>query len=189
VTTTLTSSLFRANKSLSFDKQSQQHIEPRSVEAMTKTLTRGQPADHEVMFDILRDVCGLPRPDDLPPSQEKIVVPPTTWIFSAALDGCIAADRQDMVVHYAQSVMNTRELHPTLLARHLHKLILAHHVLLGKEKGAPSSPSRAQNAVMWVEWMVAQDRHPREKTTPNGYTLISALDLCYSAKTRPRRSE
>jgi hypothetical protein len=114
--------------------------------------------------------------------RKKTVVPPTAWIFNAA-------DRQDLVVHYAQSVMNTRELHLILLARHLHKLILAHHVLLGKEKGAPASPSRVQNAAMWVEWMVAQDRHPREKTTPNGYTLISALDLCYSAKTRPRRSE
>jgi hypothetical protein len=167
----------------SLDRQPHQEIEPRSVEAIIRILSRGKPSDHELMFDILRDICGLPHPDEgrpdrpSPPSQKKRISP-TVWILNEVLDGCLAAGRPDMAVHYAQSVMNARELHPILRARHLHKLLRAHHILLAKEEG-PGSPSRAQNAASWVEWMVLQDHHSRDKTTPNEPTFMSALELCH----------
>ncbi|KAI9513332.1 hypothetical protein F5148DRAFT_956133, partial [Russula earlei] len=48
----------------SLDRQPQHPIDPRSVEAMIKVLSWGEPSDHELMFDILRDICGLPRPGE-----------------------------------------------------------------------------------------------------------------------------
>jgi hypothetical protein len=174
----------------SLDKQPQHHIEPRSVDAVIKILSCGKPADHELMFDILRDICGLPRLDDNPPpSQEEkkvvVVVPPTKWILKSTLDGCIAADRPDLVVHYAQSVMNNRELRPILYARDLYRLIRAHMALLGKEEEGPVSLSRSQNVLAWLEWMVAQDHHQGEQTLPNKFTLASAFELCYRCQDMP----
>lgn len=168
----------------SFDRQPEHDVEPRSIEAMVKLLSRGDPPDHELMFEILRDICGLPSPSDgrrpsSPPSQ-KMKVGLTTWILNEILDGCIAASRPEIAVHYAQSVMDTRVLHPILRAWHLHKLLRA-HILLAKKGSA--SPSRAENVAAWVEWMVAQDpaRESRE-TTPNERTVVSALELCYRCK-------
>lgn len=179
----------------SLDKQPQHAIEPRAVDAMIRILSRGAASDHELMFDILRDLCGLPRPgeqlESTPSSQKKQVkVPPNSWILHETLVGCIAARRPDMAVHYAQSVMNTRELHPILQPRHLHKLLRAHNHLAKKEQekkegqgqaSTSGSPSRAENAAVWVEWMLR--RVPRsEKTTPNEHTLAAALELCYRYK-------
>ncbi len=166
----------------SLDKRPQQHVEPRSIEAMIKVLSRGEPPDHELMFDIVRDICGLSRPgEDLPssPSQEK-KVSPNTWILNEVLNGCITAGRPEMAVHYAQSVMNTRELHPIIGAWHLNKLVHAHIHLA---KGGSKSPDRSGNVAAWVEWMLAQDptREP-SKTTPNERTLVCALDLCSRCK-------
>jgi hypothetical protein len=166
----------------SLDKQPQHHVEPRSIEAMIKVLSRGEPPDHELMFDILRDICGLSRPgEDLPPSpsREKKVTP-NMWILNQVLDGCTIAGRPEMVVHYAQSVMNTRELHPIICAWHLNKLVRA-HIHLAKE--GSKSPDRSENVAAWVEWMVAQDptREPSD-TTPNERTLVSALELCNRCK-------
>ncbi|KAF8272057.1 hypothetical protein EI94DRAFT_1567094, partial [Lactarius quietus] len=50
----------------SLDKQPdhRRRIEPRSVDAFVKVLSHGEPSDHELMFDILRDLCGLPRPGE-----------------------------------------------------------------------------------------------------------------------------
>jgi len=167
----------------SIDRQPQHDVEPRSIEAMIKLLSRGNPSDHELMFDILRDICGLPSPSDdrpsSPPSQKK-KVGLTTWILNEILDRCIAAGRPEMAVHYAQSVMDTRVSRPILRAWHLHKLLRA-HILLAK-KGSASS-SRAENVATWVEWMVAQDPARESKeTTPNEHTVVSALELCYRCK-------
>ena len=181
----------------SLDKRPLHAIEPRAVDAMVKILSRGTPSDHELMFDILRDVCGLPRPDEqqTQPSQQKkqVKVPPTEWIISETLDGCIAAGRPDVAVHYAQSVMDTRRLHPILRARHLHKLLRA-HILLAKQEGeknkeegegSPSPlPSRAENAAAWVEWMLAQVSRSK-KATPNEHSLVYALELCYRCRDMP----
>lgn len=168
----------------SFDRQPEHDVEPRSIEAMIKLLSRGDPPDHELMFDILRDICGLPSPSDgrhpsSPPSQKK-KVGLTTWILNEILDGCIAADRPEIAVHYAQSVMDSRVLHPILRAWHLHKLLRA-HIFLAKKGSA--LPSRAENVAAWVEWMVAQDPARKSKeTTPNEHTVVSALELCYRCK-------
>ena len=168
----------------SFDKEPQHDVEPRSIEAMIKLLSRGNPPDHELMFDILRDICGLPSPgpsDAHPPSQppqkKKVVL--TTWILNEILDGCITAGRPEMAVHYAQSVMDTRELRPVLHAWHLNKLLRA-HILLAKKVSASPGPSRAENVAAWVEWLVAQDpTHKSKETTPNERTIVSALELCH----------
>jgi hypothetical protein len=184
----------------SLDKQPLHAIEPRAVDAMVKILSRGTPSDHELMFDILRDVCGLPRPGEQPSQQKKQKkqekVPPTVWIISETLDGCIAAGRPDVAVHYAQSVMDTHRLRPILCARHLHKLLRA-HILLAKQEGeknkeegkdspspSPSeSSSRAENAAAWVEWMLARVRS--KNATPNEHSLVYALELCYRCRDMP----
>jgi pentatricopeptide repeat protein len=168
------------------DKQPQHDVDPRSIEAMIKLLSRGDPPDHELMFDILRDICGLPSPSDdrdgrpSPPSSPKKKVRPTSWILNEILDGSIAAGRPEMAVHYAQSVMNIRGLRPILRPWHLLKLLRA-HALLAKKGSATSS--RAENVAAWVEWMAAQDptRESRE-ITPNERTIVSALELCHSCK-------
>jgi hypothetical protein len=167
----------------SFDREPQHDVEPRSVETMIKLLSRGSSPDHDLMFDILRDICGLPSPSDghrpSPPSQKKKVVL-TTWILNEILDGCITAGRPEMAVHYAQSVMDTRELRRVLRAWHLHKLLRA-HILLARKGSA--SPSRAENVAAWVERMVAQDPARKSKeTTPNERTIVSALELCHRCK-------
>ena len=167
----------------SFDSQPRHDVEPRSIEAMIKLLSRGNPPDHELMFDIVRDICGLPRPGDgrppSPPSQKRNVAP-TVWILNEILDSCDAAGRPEMTVHYAQSVMDTRELRPILRARHLNKLLRA-HILLAK-KGS-TLPSRSENVAAWVEWMVAQDpARNSEKPIPNERTVVSALELCHRCK-------
>jgi len=168
----------------SFDRQPQHNVEPRSIEVMIKLLSRGKPSDHELMFDILRDICGLPspsvgrRPSPPPPPKKKVKL--TTWILKEILEGCIAAGRPEMAVHYAQSVMDTRELRPILSAWHLHNLLRAHIILAKK---SPASPSRAENVASWVEWMVAQDPARKSKETkPNEYTIVSALGLCHLSK-------
>jgi hypothetical protein len=171
----------------SFDKEPKHDVQPRSIEAMVKLLFRGDLSDHELMFDILRDMCGLPSPSDgrsspsTPSSSPKTKVEVTTWILNEILDGCIAADRPEIAVHYAQSVMDNKKLRPILRAWHLHKLLRAH--LLLTKKGSATS-SRAKNVAAWVEWMVAQQDPTREskETTPNERTIISALDLCYRCK-------
>jgi len=95
----------------SLERGLQDHIEPRSVDAIIKVLSRGEPHDHELMFDILHDVCGLPRPGEdrppppPPPPSPSPWAPPkvalTTWILSEALDGCITAGHPDEAAHYA----------------------------------------------------------------------------------------
>jgi pentatricopeptide repeat protein len=167
----------------SLDSQPQHDVEPRSIEAMVKLLSRGNPPDHELMFDIVRDICGLPRPGDgrpPSPSSRKKNVAPTAWILNEIFDGCDAAGRPEMAVHYAQSVMDTRELRPILRARHLHKLLCA-HILLAK-KGS-TLPSRSESVAAWVEWMVTQDpARKSERTTLNERTIASALELCHHCK-------
>jgi hypothetical protein len=167
----------------SFDKQPEHDVHPRSIEAMVKLLSRGDPPDHELMFDILRDICGLPSLSDgrrpsTPSSSPKKKVGLTTWMLNEILDGCIAAGRPEMAVHYAQSVMDTRELRPIFRAWHLHKLLRA-HVLLAKKGSATSS--RAENVAAWVEWTQDPTRESKE-TTPNERTIISAVELCYRSK-------
>ena len=95
----------------SLERGLQDHIEPRSVDAIIKVLSRGEPHDHELMFDILHDVCGLPRPgEDRAPSPSPWAPPKvalTMWILSEALD-CIAASHPDKAV---------QTLHTMALAR------------------------------------------------------------------------
>jgi len=162
----------------SLERGLQDHIEPRSVDAIIKVLSRGEPDDHELMFDILHDVCGLPRlGEDRPPSPSPWTPPKvalTTWIFSETLDGCIAAGRLDKAVHYAQSVMSSGEQRAILDPWHLHRLVRA-HLLLAKE-GSTSS-ARAENAAEWVEWMVAQGQD--EKMARSKGMVVYALELCY----------
>ena len=178
----------------SLEKGLQDHVEPRSVDAIIKVLSRGEPQDHELMFDILRDICGLPRPageDQPPPPSSSSPSPPppppkvapTRWILGATLDGCIAAGHPDKAVHYAQSVMSSRELRAILGPWHLQKFLYA-HILLAKE-GSTSS-ARGENAAEWVEWMTAPGRgrnnNNNEKLAlppPNENTVVSALELCY----------
>lgn len=168
----------------SLESQLHHDVESRSVEAMIKLLSRGKPPDHELMFNILRDICELPSPTDggpcpSPPSFDR-KVRPTTWILNEILDGCIAAGRPEAAVHYAQSVMDTRALRPVLRPWHLHKLLHA-HIILAKKLSAP--PSRADNVAAWVEWMVAQDPERESKeTTLKEHTIISALELCRHCK-------
>jgi hypothetical protein len=169
----------------SLDKEPQHDVEPRSIEAMIKLLSRGSPTDHELMFDILRDICGFPSPSDgprpSPPSQKKKVVL-TTWMLNEILDGCITAGRPEMAAHYAQSVMDTRELRPLLHGWHLNKLLRA-HILLAKKGSASPGPSRAENVAAWVEWLVTRDpTHKSKEITPNERTIVSALELCYRCK-------
>ena len=165
----------------SLDKQPQHYIEPRSVEAMIKLLSRTPKiSDHLLMFDILRDICGLPGPDHppRPPVQKKVEL--TSWILNEILDGCLVAGRPDMAVHYAQSVMDNRVLRPILRARHLRKLLSAHITLA---KNGLASPSGAENVAAWVEWMVAQDpARESEITTPNEQTVVCALEFCDRSK-------
>ncbi len=162
----------------SLDRQPQHEVEPRSVEAMVKVLLRGKPSDHELVFDILRDFCGLPRPGE-PPSQKKKITP-TVWILNEILNGCIPAGRPEMTVHYAQSVMNTRELHPILRAWHLLKFLRAHMILA--KKGS-ASPSGAESVATWVEWMVAPDpTHKHDENILKEHAIVSALELCYRCK-------
>ena len=166
----------------SSDKEPQHDVQPRSIEAMIKLLSRGNPSDHELMFDILRDMCELPRPSDgplpSPPPSPKKKVWLTPWILKEILDGCIAAFRPEMAVHYAQSVMDTRELRHILRAWHLSKLIRAHILLANK---GSALPSRAENVAEWVEWMVAPRRESKS-TVPDERTVLSALELCHRCK-------
>ncbi|KAI0005077.1 hypothetical protein BJV74DRAFT_792927 [Russula compacta] len=161
----------------SLDRQPQHYIEPRSVEAMINVLSRGEPSDHELMFDILRDICGLPRPNEArPPLPPK--VKPTTWILTEVLKSCVTAGHPAMAVHYAQSVIDARELRPLLRPWHLYRMLHA-QILLAKE--GLNSPARSENAVVWVEWMVAQGNESVPKTP----VLLSALRLCYLCQDAP----
>ena len=173
----------------SLERGLQDHIEPRAVDAIVRVLSRGEPQDHELMFDILRDICDLPRPgEDQPPPPSSSSSPPlpkvepTTWILGAALDGCIATGHPDKAVHYAQSVMSSRELRAILLPWHLPKLLYAHTLLA---KGGSTSSARGKNVAEWVEWMVARgqdhdNNNNNEKLVPpDKHTIASALELCY----------
>ncbi|KAH9006750.1 hypothetical protein EDB86DRAFT_2793520 [Lactarius hatsudake] len=156
----------------SLDKQPKQYVEPRSVDAVIKALSRGDKSDHELMFDILRDICGLPRPGEdrpLPPPK----VEPNMFILGETLDGCITAGRPEMAIHYAQIIMDSPELQPILRMWHLAKLLRAHDVLA--KKGS-ASPARSENAAAWIEWYMAQGH---EDSVPNKYSLNTALGLCH----------
>ncbi|KAH9179622.1 hypothetical protein EDB89DRAFT_2238642 [Lactarius sanguifluus] len=97
----------------SLDRQPKHYIEPRSVDAIIKVLSRGYKSDRKLMFDILRDICGLPRPgEDRPPSPPK--VEPNTFLLGEALDSCITASRPEMAIHYAQIFMDSPELRPII---------------------------------------------------------------------------
>jgi hypothetical protein len=175
----------------SLDRQPDHYIESRSVEATIQVLSRGEASDHELMFDILRNICGLPHsrhtageddedrrlspppPPPPPPSPPK--VEPNRWILREVLGSCTAAGRPDMAVYYAQSVMDTPKLRPILRAWHLHKLLRAH--LLLAEEGS-TSPARSESVAAWVEWMVEQAGQDTSRA-PNKHTLTSALELCY----------
>ena len=168
----------------SLDRTPRHHIEPRAVDAIIKVLSRGEPSDLELTFDILHDICGLPRllvgaedrppssPSPSPPSPPKVA--PTIFILSEALDSCIAAGHPDKAVHYAESVMSAPELRSILRPWHLHKLLRA-HILLAEE--GSTSPARAESAAAWVEWMLVQARD--EKLAPDKHVLALALELCY----------
>jgi hypothetical protein len=202
----------------SLDKQPQFHIESRSVDAMIKVLSRGEPSDLELMFDILRDICGLPRPDEpdysSPPPQSSSPSPsppppvptpkvtPTVWILNEVIDGCMEADRPEMVVHYAQSIMDKPELRYILRPWHLHELLLA-QTLLAK-KGSLTAQS-AEKAADWVEWTLGQlqlraqaqaqdqdrdqDQGHRDEGEKgvglNKHTMSFAFELCYICSDGP----
>ncbi|KAI0304021.1 hypothetical protein BC826DRAFT_965446 [Russula brevipes] len=199
----------------SLDRQPQFYIESRSVDAMIKVLSRGSPSDHELMFDILRDICGLPRleePDysappppspspSPPPPVPTPKVTPTVWILNETLDGCIVAGRPEMVVHYAQSIMDKPELRSILRPSHLHGLLLA-QTLLAK-KGSLTAQS-AEKAAEWVEWILGQlqvraaqsrDRdqdqdqghdHEGERGVGlNKHTIAFAFEICYLCSDGP----
>ncbi|KAH9045338.1 hypothetical protein EDB85DRAFT_19970 [Lactarius pseudohatsudake] len=155
----------------SLDKQPKQHIESRSVDAIIKVLSHGDKSDHELMFDILRDISGLPRPgEDRPPPPPK--VEPNLFILGEALDGCVTAGRTEMAIHYAQIVMDSPELRPILRTRHLTKLLRAHAVLA---RNGSASPARSENAAVWMEWFMA---HGHEDSVPTKYSVNAALGLC-----------
>ncbi|KAH9060896.1 hypothetical protein EDB87DRAFT_1561271 [Lactarius vividus] len=159
----------------SLDKQPEHYVEPRSVDAVIKVLSHGESSDHELMFDILRDICGLPRPgEDRPPSPPKVV--PNTFILRETLDNCIAVGRPEMAIHYAQIVIDSPELRPILRVWHLAKLLYAHTVLARK---GSASPARSENAATWIEWFVTQGH---ENCVPNEYSLNTALELCRRCK-------
>ncbi|KAI9447967.1 hypothetical protein H4582DRAFT_1803577 [Lactarius indigo] len=126
----------------SLDKQPRHYIEPRSVEAIIKVLSRGESSDHELMFDILRDICGLPRPgEDRPPPPPK--VEPNVFILGETLDGCTTAGRPEMSIHYAQIAIDSPKLRPVLRVWHLAKLLRA-YAALAKEGSAPPRVPRLQ---------------------------------------------
>lgn len=155
----------------SLDKQPEHYVEPRSVDAVVKVLSRGESSDHKLMFDILRDICGLPQPgEDRPSSPPK--VQPNQYIFGEALNSCTAAGLPEMAIHYAQLAVDSRELRPILRDWHLPKLIRAHNALA---REGSASPAREQNAAAWIEWFVA---HCLQDGAPNRYALIAALGLC-----------
>ncbi|KAI0268192.1 hypothetical protein BC834DRAFT_968402 [Gloeopeniophorella convolvens] len=151
------------------EKQPSFTIEPRAIESITKVLSRGEVADHKLLFDILRDYCGLPRPGE---KRVPVKTLPSDWQLKEILDGCIAAGRADMAVHYAQTFMDDIELRPALRGPHLHKLVQA-HLILARE-GITSS-ARSENVAAWVEWMVAQGG---DDLVPHKFTIASALELC-----------
>lgn len=162
----------------SLDRQPNYYIETRSVDAFVKVLSHGEPSDHELMFDILRDICGLPRPgEDYPPGPPK--VEPNVFILVEALEGCNEAGRPEMALHYAQLVMDSPKLRPLLRAWHLPKLIRAH---LALARRGSTFPARSENAATWIEWFMAQGR---EDMIPNEYSLKSALRLCRSCEDTP----
>ena len=156
----------------SLDKQPDHYIEQRSVDAVVKVLSRGEPSDHELMFDILRDICGLPRPgEDRPQGPPKLE--PSTFILAEALDGCIAAGRPEMAVHYAQIAMGSPKLRPLLRVWHLPNLLRAHIALA---RGGSTSPARSEDAAAWIEWLMTQGH---ESDVPNQHALRNALGLCH----------
>ena len=192
----------------SLEKGQVDHIEPRSVEAIIKVLSRGGPQDIELMLDILHDVCEFPRPSEDPPEPAPAPAPPsssspspspsppsplpkvvpTAWILGAALDGCIKAGHPDKAVHYAESVRSSPERRGILGPWHLRKLLFAHWLLA---KAGSASSARAENAAEWVEWMIAQAQAQTqtrtrtqghrgdEKLAPNGQVIATALELCH----------
>jgi hypothetical protein len=161
----------------SLDRQPDQYIEPRSVDAVVKVLSRGEPSDHELMFDILRDICGLPRPgEDRPQGPPK--VEPTMFILAEALDGCTAAGRPEMAVHYAQIVMGSPKLRPLLRVWLLPKLLRAHIALA--RSGSTSPARRSEDVATWIEWFMKQ-----EDNVPNQHSLTTALGLCHRCGDMP----
>jgi hypothetical protein len=162
----------------SVDKQPNHDIETRSVDAIVKVLSRGEPSDHELMFDILRDICGLPRPgEDRLPGPPKVT--PNVFILVEALDSCNAAGRPEMAVHYAQIAMDSPELRPLLRVWHLPKILRAHITLA---RGGSTFPARSENAAAWIEWFMAQGS---KNGVPNEYVLTSALWLCHHCEDMP----
>lgn len=156
----------------SLDRQPDHYIETRSVDAVIKVLSRGEPSDHELMFDILRDICGLPRPgEDLPATPPKVV--PNVFLLSETLDSCTAAGRPEMAVHYAQIAMDSPELRPVLRIWQLPKLLRAQIALA---RGGSTSPARSENVAVWIEWFTAQGH---EESVPNKYAITNALELCH----------
>ena len=162
----------------SLERQPEHYVEPRSVEGVVKLLSRGESSDLELMFDILRDICGLPRPgEDRPSPPPK--VQPTVFIFGEALESCTAAGRPEMAIHYAQIAMDSPELRPIIRVWHLHKLLRAHIALA---RGGSTSPARSENAAAWIEWFMSQGH---EHSVPNKYALTTALGLCHRCEDMP----
>ncbi len=162
----------------SLDRQPEHYVEQRSVDAVVKVLSRGESSDHELMFDILRDICGLPRPgEDRPPPPPK--VKPNRFILGETLESCTVAGRPDMAIHYAQIAMDSPELRPIIHVWHLPKLLRAHSVLA---REGSTSPARSENAAAWIEWFMAQGR---KDSVPNRYSLITAFGLCHRCGDMP----
>ncbi|KAH9045337.1 hypothetical protein EDB85DRAFT_19555 [Lactarius pseudohatsudake] len=160
------------------DEQPKHYIEPRSVDAVIKVLSRGYKSDRELMFDILRDICGLPRPgENRPPPPPK--VEPNMFILDEALDSCIMASRPEMAIHYAQIVVDSPELRPIIQVWHLRKIITAHIALA--EMGPPS-PAHSESAATWVEWFMAQGH---EDSVDIQYSLNTALMTCHHCGDMP----
>lgn len=162
----------------SLDGRPNYHIERRSVDAIIKVLSRGEPSDLEFMFDILRDICGLPRPgEDCPPGPPK--VEPNMFILAEALESCNAAGRPEMTIHYAQLAMDSPELRRHLHVWHLFKLVRAHIALA---EGGSTSRARSENVAAWMEWLMTQNR---ENEIPNEYTITTSLRLCRRCEDMP----
>ncbi|KAF8605364.1 hypothetical protein BDV93DRAFT_490711 [Ceratobasidium sp. AG-I] len=87
-------------------------IDSHLVTSALRVLRHGGPAEHELAFTIIKDYLGLQAPD--PSALVDISepdVPLDTRAVDAALSVCMSADRHDLVHHFLNTLIHSKDPH------------------------------------------------------------------------------
>lgn len=115
------------------------------VTAALRVLRHGGPAEHELAFTIISDHLGLQAPESVDTPRPDVKL--DTRTVDAALSACIAAGRSDLVHHFTNTLINSKDRHRArAVTTSAMNYVLISHTTAGD----------ARQAMGTIDWMLKE---------------------------------